>query len=65
MLKSNKKVTKVKPMTNDTRDQLQFNLPRDYLLDKRIKPKDVFDGWHTQQAQVSKKTKKTTKTKKK
>tara|TARA_R110000851_G_scaffold5374_4_gene22279 strand:+ start:488 stop:676 length:189 start_codon:yes stop_codon:yes gene_type:complete len=62
MLKSNKKVTKVKPMTNDTRDQLQFNLPRDYLLDKRIKPKDVFDGWHTQ---VSKKTKKTTKTKKK
>tara|TARA_R110000737_G_scaffold189484_1_gene211466 strand:- start:415 stop:606 length:192 start_codon:yes stop_codon:yes gene_type:complete len=63
MLKSNKKVTKVKPMTNDTRDQLQFNLPRDYLLDKRIKPKDVFDGWSS--TQVSKKTKKTTKTKKK
>ena len=59
MLKSNKKVTKVKPMTNDTRDQLQFNLPRDYLLDKRIKPKDVFDGW------VVSKTKKTKKKKNK
>ena len=45
MLKSNKKVTKVKPLTDQTRETLQFNLPRDYLLDKRIKPKDVFEGW--------------------
>ena len=47
MLKQNKKITKVIPMTNQTRDQLQFNLPRDYLLDKKIKPKDVFEGWKT------------------
>ena len=60
MLKSNKKVTKIKPMTDDTRHELQFNLPRDYLLDKRIKPKDVFDGWI-----ISKTTNKTKKTKKK
>ena len=45
MLKSNKKVKKVKPLTDQTRETLQFNLPRDYLLDKRIKPKDVFEGW--------------------
>ena len=60
MLKSNKKVKKVKPLTDQTRETLQFNLPRDYLLDKRIKPKDVFDGWV-----ISKTTNKTKKTKKK
>ena len=49
MLKSNKKVKKVKPLTDQTRETLQFNLPRDYLLDKRIKPKDVFEGWSASQ----------------
>lgn len=53
MLKSNKKVKKVKPLTDQTRHQLQFNLPRDYLLDKRIKPKDVFEGWSVNQRSPS------------
>ena len=59
MLKSNKKVKKVKPLTDQTRETLQFNLPRDYLLDKRIKPKDVFEGWSDSAVKVKpKKSKK-------
>jgi len=57
MLKSNKKVKKVKPLTDQTRHQLQFNLPRDYLLDKRIKPKDVFEGWSAKKENKTKKKK--------
>tara|TARA_R110000765_G_scaffold53348_1_gene107015 strand:+ start:159 stop:353 length:195 start_codon:yes stop_codon:yes gene_type:complete len=64
MLKSNKKVKKVKPLTDQTRYQLQFNLPRDYLLDKRIKPKDVFEGWSDSSANSKGKSLKNTKKKK-
>tara|TARA_R110002096_G_scaffold285993_1_gene479685 strand:+ start:232 stop:411 length:180 start_codon:yes stop_codon:yes gene_type:complete len=58
MLKSNKKVKKVKPLTDQTRETLQFNLPRDYLLDKRIKPKDVFEGWSDNKSKPKKLKKK-------
>ena len=63
MLKSNKKVKKVKPLTDQTRETLQFNLPRDYLLDKRIKPKDVFEGWSDSAEIVKVKPKKSKKKK--